>query len=141
MATLKVLGTEPFPGLAASVPHIRRYVRTAVAKHGSVIADIAELLASEIATNSLVHSRSGRPGGRILVTVADGDRTIRVQVRDQGGGSAVPHVRAAADPIAEHGHGLLLVKRLAARWGAQRTDDGGTITWFEVACDGVADHT
>jgi anti-sigma regulatory factor (Ser/Thr protein kinase) len=97
------------------------------------LTTVAELLASEIATNSIVHSRSGQPGGRIAVKVTPVERAVRVQVRDQGSTGSIPRLRSGTNPAAEHGHGLVLVDTLASRWGTKPTGDGGRIVWFELA--------
>ena len=55
---------------------------------------------------------------------------IRVDVLDAGGAS-VPCLARADAEVTEHGHGLCLVRDLAARWGYHR-DDAGLVTWFEV---------
>jgi anti-sigma regulatory factor (Ser/Thr protein kinase) len=121
-----------FPGLPASVARVRRYVRTATTRHGPDVADTAELLASEIATNAIVHSRSGRPGGHIAVKVDHAEQAVQIRVHDQGSANSVPQVRGNPDPITEHGHGLGLVTTLAAQWGTRQTADGGRLVWFEL---------
>jgi anti-sigma regulatory factor (Ser/Thr protein kinase) len=91
---------------------------------------VAVLLASELVTNSVLHSDSRLPGGRITVTVTGTADFARVEVRDAGG-PTLPTVKAAGQLAAEGGHGLRLVDYLAARW-AYRPDAGGLTTWFEV---------
>jgi hypothetical protein len=93
--------------------------------------EIPVLLASELATNSVLHG-STRLGGNMTVTVAgDPDGTIRVEVADAGGLS-VPALQDGRDGWAESGRGLYLVDDLSARWGYRIEPDGGLVTWFEV---------
>lgn len=91
----------------------------------------AELLASEILTNAIVHSASGQ-GGTLSVAVVDVGDAVRVEVVDDGA-PTTPHV--CGDPYAERGRGLRLVEAVAARWGVCR-DAAGTTTWFELESTG-----
>ncbi|MFF5211693.1 ATP-binding protein [Streptosporangium sp. NPDC000396] len=86
----------------------------------------AELIISELATNAVRHSASGRFGGRFTVSVhADGDR-LWLGVLDQGGPRS-PHP-LPPQPDEEGGRGLALVAGLAASWGVTG-DDMGRIVW------------
>ena len=94
-------------------------------------AEIPVLLASELATNSVIHS-SSRLGGNMTVTVSGGlDGTVRVEVADAGG-LALPALRGGRDGWTENGRGLQLVGDLSAQWGYRIEPDGGLVTWFEV---------
>jgi anti-sigma regulatory factor (Ser/Thr protein kinase) len=94
--------------------------------------ETAELLVSEIVSNSVLHSRPAGDGGMVTIVVdtgpddADG---VRVAVTD-GGGATLPEVRLPPDD-AESGRGMLLVDVLAADWGYEQSDDA-TTTWFEL---------
>jgi anti-sigma regulatory factor (Ser/Thr protein kinase) len=94
---------------------------------------VAVLLASELVTNSVLHSDSRLPGGTVSITVTGTADAARVEVCDAGGTSA-PFLKAAGDSAAEGGHGLRLVDYLAARWDYRR-DAAGLITWFEVSAE------
>lgn len=88
-------------------------------------AETAELLVSELVTNTLRHA-----WGPIQLRMVHSPRrrTLRCHIAD--GSPARPrllHLR----PDAEHGRGLLLIDQLAARWGARRTTRGKTV-WFEL---------
>lgn len=96
---------------------------------------VAVLLASELVTNSVEHSGSAVAGGVVTVTVAAGDKVVRVEVTDCSG-EGVPVLlpaAEAADGEAEGGRGMRLVDALSARWGYQR-GGGVATTWFEL-CD------
>jgi anti-sigma regulatory factor (Ser/Thr protein kinase) len=113
---MTVLGSLTVPGGERSVGYARRFVRDLLGA-GHPALDDAELCTSELVTNAVVHTRSGR-GGRVTVTVAAGAGEVRVGVTDDGAGGRLPYVRR--EPFAEDGRGLLIVMSLAAAWGAER---------------------
>jgi Histidine kinase-like ATPase domain len=113
------------PGPAA-VPAARR----ALGAVGHLVeperfADL-RLLVSELVTNSLRHAGLADPGTRLSLAV--GADAIRVQVSDRGSGFA-PRVRTP-HPRQRWGWGLLLVDRLADRWGTHPGDPSSV--WFEM---------
>jgi anti-sigma regulatory factor (Ser/Thr protein kinase) len=122
------------PPTTASVPVARRFVRArlgdaAGAADGwadaSVDADIVVLLVSEVVTNAILHARS-----TVTLTVDVADDVVRVTVRD--GSPVQPKVHSSA-PTAATGRGMLLVDRLARRWGVEADPvTGGKVVWFEV---------
>jgi anti-sigma regulatory factor (Ser/Thr protein kinase) len=128
-AETALLSLLVIPGGPAHVREARRFVERAVGPQAGR-ADAAGLLASELVTNSLLHSASSRPGGTVTIAVLPVPGGIRVEVTDQGG-PTVPALREPDDPAAENGRGLRLVDTLSARWGCQ-PGDGQLITWFEM---------
>ncbi|MGH3329504.1 MAG: ATP-binding protein [Streptomycetales bacterium] len=90
----------------------------------------AGLLTGELASNAVLHTRSGVPGRRFGVVVTITRAGVRVEVADAGSESA-PAV-AEEDPEAPGGRGLLLVDLTAAAWGVAG-DEGGRTVWFELA--------
>ena len=92
-------------------------------------AEVAVLLCSELVTNAVLHSHSGRAGGTVTVVVADLKASVQVQVIDEGSASSIPVVRA--DNYAADGHGLFLVQNLAEQWGYE-CDEAATTVWFRV---------
>ncbi|GAA4994598.1 hypothetical protein GCM10025734_24670 [Kitasatospora paranensis] len=74
------------------------------------LADTAELLASELVTNALVHTAKGAVFEAVLTPA----RRLRIEVHD--GTARMPGRRAPADH-ATSGRGLLLVEALADDWG------------------------
>ena len=94
--------------------------------------ETAVLLVSELVTNSVRHSASGRPGRTVTVTVLSSAEVTRVQVTDMSG-TTVPALRPGVSGR-EGGRGLHLVDALAARWGLEQ-DGGHTTTWFELQRD------
>ncbi|MEU2873995.1 ATP-binding protein [Streptomyces olivoreticuli] len=117
----------------------RRTLRTIFQEHGfAELADTAELLTSELVTNSYRHSdgpasvRVRREGERVRVTVWDTNPKLP-------GLSRV----ALPDDEAEQGRGLGLVMRCADSWGgfALRNQPQGLVgklIWFELGAGRVA---
>ena len=100
---------------------------------GYPMADDFVLLASELATNAIVHSRSGLPGGLFTVRaqVRPGDFAC-LEVEDQGG----PWIERAPDE--EYGRGLTLVAALAGEenWTIESGGTPGTrVVWVWLDWD------
>lgn len=87
------------------------------------VVDTATLLASELATNALVHGR-GRIELRLRLTR---DRLVLESIDE---GQHMPRRRRAGDDE-EGGRGLHLVATLADRWGFRAVDEG-KVVWAEV---------
>jgi len=89
----------------------------------------AELLVSELVTNAIMHARSpasvsvDRRGSLFRIAVCD-DSSSKPRVQDYG-------------PRAVTGRGMLLVDRIADRWGVEELGRGKCV-WFEVAANGNA---
>ncbi|HVF03717.1 MAG TPA: GAF domain-containing protein [Frankiaceae bacterium] len=106
-----------------AVPQVRRWVAETL--HGTVPPDLiddAELVASELVTNALLH---GRPPVVIRIVTDD---VVRIEVED---GSRVAPVRALARPDAMTGRGLSLVSALSREWGVEQRN-GGKVVWSEL---------
>ncbi|PSK93713.1 histidine kinase-like protein [Murinocardiopsis flavida] len=120
-------------GAACQAAVLRRHLRTVAALPGRAM-DTLERLASELFNNTLVHTRSGQPGGEVVITVARLEGRVQVKVTDGGRrpGTAVstPHVRPV-DPDRAGGWGLFLVDAEASRWGTLH-EGGRTTVWFEL---------
>jgi anti-sigma regulatory factor (Ser/Thr protein kinase) len=130
---IALLGRLTIPGQPEQVALARAFVARTLS-NGCAHADTAELLASELVTNSLQHSRSGRSGGRITVTLLAIPGGIRAEILDDGALS-VPTFRSRPDEsprLAENGRGLQLVETLSTRWNYWH-DEFGTLTWFELS--------
>jgi anti-sigma regulatory factor (Ser/Thr protein kinase) len=115
-----------FLGSRREVRNVREFVARVV--DGCPVTDEVILLVSEVATNAVVHTASGK-GGTFTVIVHPLDRMVRVEVHD-GGSETSPGVRAPED-LAGSGRGLGLVESLATRWGHLGNRDG-RVVWFEV---------
>lgn len=86
----------------------------------------AQLLVSEVVTNSVRHSGSDDPIGLRVWLRCSG---VKVEIAD--GGVGFDEGDIGARPDAEGGRGLMLVDALADRWGVSR--DRGTRVWFELS--------
>ncbi|WP_374190657.1 ATP-binding protein [Streptomyces sp. BRB081] len=108
-----------------AVPEVRRALRVLLRPWlAEEPAATAELLASEVLTNALIHS-----GHDAVFTAIVHDGHLRVEVRDFTG--RPPRPRAPRPHEATSGRGLLLVEALAADWGVRRHGVGKTV-WFEL---------
>lgn len=87
------------------------------------VVDTATVVASELATNALVHGR-GRVELRLRLTR---DRLVLESVDS---GQHMPR-RRRPDDEDEGGRGLHLVAELADRWGFRATDEG-KVVWAEI---------
>ncbi|MFD1546539.1 ATP-binding protein [Nonomuraea guangzhouensis] len=109
------LGGFWLPGLAASVPMARMFVKTMLAGVGGDISD-ALLVLSELVTNAAKHSDSAMPGGWVRVRVKRVDvGLVQIEVIDDGSASC-PSPRYP-NAHGEDGRGLGIVDDLAAKWG------------------------
>jgi len=130
-----LLGTIDLPGMDASVPRARAWLRDRLGARHPALDDVL-LLASELVTNAVRHSDS-RDAGTVTVVAAALPGVIHVVVIDDGA-ATVPRVGGAESPEfpvcdeeSEGGRGLFLVEMLASAWGTY--DDGsGRAVWFEV---------
>jgi anti-sigma regulatory factor (Ser/Thr protein kinase) len=128
-ADTAILASLTVPAKPEQVRAAREFIRDTLDDH--VCAESAVLLASELVTNSVLHSAS-RLDGTVTITVVDVlDGGIRVEVTDAGGGS-VPVLRSGGGAWAEAGRGLQLVEDLSANWGYRIEQGGRLVTWFEV---------
>lgn len=102
---------------------------------GKDVVDVAELLVSELVTNSVRHAC--RPTGRLIAVGAelDPDRLLRVEVADAS--DVPPVVRAQNGAEAEGGRGLVLVAALAADWGTYPRQHIGKVVWFTLGLRAV----
>jgi anti-sigma regulatory factor (Ser/Thr protein kinase) len=112
---------SPHPAAASRA---RRLIRQTLAGWSlSELCDTTELLATELVTNAVRYAT--RPIElRLLRT-----RSLQCEVRDDD--HYLPILLEAGD-FDENGRGLLLVSRLAQKWGASRTAQG-KVVWFELA--------
>ena len=118
-----------YPGTADQAQHVRADLAKVAAS--CPVADDLVLLASELATNAILHIRSGHPARTFAVRAAlcPGDYAW-VEVTDRGG-------RWTADEHDdEHGRGLAIVAAIAGdgNWGIDG-DAASRTTWFRLNWD------
>ncbi len=110
---------QVFPGELQSVSAFRRFVVTALTMAGlpETVVEDARLLASELGTNAIAHSRSGLSGGKYVGKVEIGAVDVLIVVEDEGETTGQDDVDAD-----EHGRGLVICRSI----GELITEDTGT---------------
>jgi serine/threonine-protein kinase RsbW len=124
--------TRKFPGSKDQVSQARGWLEDLLPDCEQL--EVLTLLVSELVTNALLHTGSGKPDGRFGLTVEWSPATVRVLVMDQGSPTA-PEVMTRVGGAAwdsENGRGLFLVDQLADDWGAASLP-GGRLVWLEMA--------
>lgn len=88
--------------------------------------EIALLLTSEVVSNAVLHAAT-----RLALDVGwdEGTGVLRIEVHD--GSPDEPQIRVP-EPGATGGRGIVLLERLARRWGSQPEPEG-KVVWFELA--------
>ncbi|HEY5987303.1 MAG TPA: ATP-binding protein [Streptosporangiaceae bacterium] len=124
-----ILGNLTITGREQNASQARAFVDRILGKEHPR-ADDARLLVSELFTNAVQHSESGRPGGTVTIIISGRAGGVGIEVIDQGSMWSVPVVKA--DVFATNGRGLFLVQSLADEWGYLR-DSAGTTVWFRLA--------
>ena len=98
---------------------------------GRVVAsvlEIAQLVVSELVTNSLRHG--GVPMGEVVVSVELTPELVRVGVHDSGSDAVI--VAQPPNLDTGGGFGLNLVQMLSERWGVEWLAAGGTHVWAQL---------
>ena len=109
--------TRDFPGSTDQVREVRRWVEDLL-PDCDPLADVL-LIASELCTNAVMHTRSGEPGRQFSVDVEWTPASVRIVIGDQGS-PRVPAIGARTGDTTrthESGRGLRLVDELADDWG------------------------
>jgi len=114
------------PGAARAV-----VVRCLADHVASSVLDNAQLLVSELVTNSVRHS--GAPeGGDVVVRVHLWRDMCGIEVEDHGRDGVI--APQPPDRVAGSAMGLNLVQMLSQRWGVIRPPDGPTRVWAQLSC-------
>jgi hypothetical protein len=123
--SLRHAQSQVFPVRADQIRAARSFL--AAVLEGLPVADDAVLCLSELATNSVLHSDSRRPGGTftVCVDVHPGDH-VRFEVHDAGG-AWTEHPARDGRP-----HGLDIVRALAADCGIDGNALTGWIVWARL---------
>lgn len=115
------------PAAATAVPTARHALRAALAgRRAGMPLDTLELLLSELVTNAVRHSPTGRT---FAVAVMLREGAVRIAVVDAE--SRAPEPGDAVDLLDEHGRGLLLVEAMAEEWGSYPVPEG-KVVWCDV---------
>lgn len=122
------------PGTPDSVGKARAWLDDHLVELGiaAETIEVARLIASELCTNAVQHSRSGAPLGCYTLSLTLHPAWINIEVTDAGG-TTVPRPRPLADDgidlgveLSPTGRGLALVDALATRWWTRTYRTGRT---------------
>jgi anti-sigma regulatory factor (Ser/Thr protein kinase) len=103
----------------------RRFVTGVLNRWGyATLVELAELLVSEVVTNSVRHAQSS---GTLVIRRKAGH--VRFETTDSGEGTPNVHQPTPDEPS---GRGLAIVSRVADRWGVERAGVTGHTVWFEL---------
>ena len=117
--------TVPLAANGEAVREARGTVRRLLERWGLAgLGETAELCASELATNAVLHAQSP-----LLLAVVLLPDAVRVEVEDAAPGPIEPG--ALVDDGAESGRGLAIVDALTESWGVEQRSAGKTV-WFEL---------
>ncbi|MEU8196431.1 ATP-binding protein [Microbispora amethystogenes] len=132
-STLCTLGRADFAGDPASVSVARAWAHGLLSGYvADQVREDAVLLVSELVTNAVVHSDSGRrPGGLVTVFLATGNGVAHCEVIDDGSATSVPLVRTVSQECCS-GRGLRMVDVMADAWGVHHDDEAGNAVWFRI---------
>ena len=109
-----------------SASQARTFVSRHLAEHRLVeLDDAVRLVASELATNALVHAQTA-----FSVTLAAADGTVVLTVGDAS--SALPE-RRAAHVLHASGRGLEIVDAVSSNWGVTENETGSKAVWARFA--------
>ena len=120
----KIEETRSFPCDSRCLSECRRFVQETLSSWGlAYFADDAMIVASELATNAVLHAQT-----EFTVRLTWQDGALRVSVRDEN--QTMP-VRGNPSPTTVTGRGLLLVDAICRRWGID-VERGGKSVWAEL---------
>ena len=122
---------EVLPRDRSSPRRVRALVARVLADAGldGEHARLAQLLASELATNAVRHGR----GASFTVEVEAHGGVATVRVHDDDPEPPLPRVPDRGD-LQQGGWGLGLVDRLSRAWGVEPSG-GGKVVWFTLGRD------
>lgn len=126
-----------FSGEPGQVAMMRKFVWRCLAGCRVPRSSMDDILvcATELATNAVLHSHSGKPGGYFTVEIAiRTGHSVYVAVKDSGGVWADPGAGGfddVGDFEAEGGRGLRVVATLSADMGITGSASGRT-AWFRI---------
>ena len=116
--------TAEFSDHASSVSDARAFVTLHLGEHDlSRLVDDLRLVVSELATNALMHGRSG-----FMVVLLAFNGSVRLEVHD--GSQSMP-VQVAARTLDVGGRGIAIVNTLCRDWGVTKQRSGGKSVWAE----------
>jgi Histidine kinase-like ATPase domain len=117
-----------FPGIPASVPEARAFVRAQFAGQDDATVFAVVMCTSELFTNAIAYTASGLPGREVLVMACLGQTWATVHVVNAG--KLPPYFRASGGL----GLGLEIVGCLASSSGVT---GHGRVWWFTIPAGGA----
>ena len=137
-AAVHVTGGVEAGALDASLPldrrapgAARRVVGELRGRVATSVLETAQLVVSELVTNSVSHS-DATAGAVVIVRTQLTGTMLRLEVEDPGHGGVV--APRAPDLEAGGGFGLNVVQAVSERWGFEREFAGPTRVWAQLAC-------
>jgi anti-sigma regulatory factor (Ser/Thr protein kinase) len=119
--------SQVFGVTSTAVAQVRRFVGDHLDEIEAGIAYDVVLMASELATNAVLH---GRTQFEVTLVLDASEGSVRFEVQDHGRGDVARKVPGAYDGT---GRGLQIVDLLADDWGSRTSEDGtGKTVWFVV---------
>jgi len=104
----------------------RRAIEIMAADLERTVLNDVRILTTELVSNCVRHGDASRET-EILLGYSRPNEVVRVEVTGPGEGFDLE--MPAVDPSMPGGFGLLMVERVASRWGLTR---GGRSVWFEI---------
>jgi anti-sigma regulatory factor (Ser/Thr protein kinase) len=105
----------------------RRAIESLDGQIAPALQDDVRLLVSELVANSVLHAGVG-PDDYLRLVLSVSEERLRVEVHEPDHGFQ-PSFPAPREPSGS-GSGLLIVERVADRWGITR--EASTCVWFEI---------
>lgn len=124
--------SHELPDETPPLVHIRRWLRATLAKFPDDLLCDVLLVCTELVSNAYDHARGPRD---VRVALQAGGRVVRVEV-DDGSPQALP-TPGQSSAGSFRGRGLVLVERMASRWGVLHRGDRKTV-WAEFSLDTAA---
>jgi anti-sigma regulatory factor (Ser/Thr protein kinase) len=116
-----------FVGEPTKVSAARTFAYECVEGRGNT--NTIKLVVSELVTNAILHSDSGKPDGWFVLDVLVYPTKVQIRVHDLGGPKEPTRVEATE--TAKRGRGLMLVDALSIAWGVE--GDAATRTvWADI---------
>jgi anti-sigma regulatory factor (Ser/Thr protein kinase) len=119
-----------FDGDRSQVPAARHWLLDQLGGGAHPASWAVELIGTELVTNAVTHTASGREGGRVIVSVDTDEEGVWIGVLDQGAASE-PRI-AAHDDGSDSGRGLSLVEAVCQSWGHEMLGCG-RLVWCMVS--------
>lgn len=133
-----------FSGSPLLMPLVHAFLDTCAAAQSAEYRYLFDLMGTELATNAIRHSRSGRPGRTYVLMAERSAEAMTLSCQDDGGLDGRRYDRferhylsvdpGGFDPDAEAGRGLAMLDAFATAWGDSGRPSHRQV-WFTLAYD------